>query len=379
MSCVALGIGATLCAAPSFGAEWRISPSAYVGTSYADNPRLLTEGGESSGGGVAELSTAIRAITERADFSLRPRWRSARYDDDESLDSDDQFINAHYQWLTERSQWASDLALVRDSTLTSELGLTGLVQSNRRHEAITVSAGPTFMVSERASVGGQLYSVDNHYIDAESTGLVDYTYRALSLFTTYAASDRSSFTLTARGGRLRSESSSSSVTRDAALKLSWSYQLYDLWKVSLSAGPSYVDAAAGSNTGEVFELEAKRQGELWSLTTSATRSVTPTGRGVLTRRDLLSLSTNRQLAERLSATVGAQWIRSEDLTPQHGVTTYYTEYARVDLTGYWRVAQNWSLALQLTGSTQEYEQNPQRAENYRALLSMVWNGLPLSL
>ena len=377
--CIALCASATLCTERTFAAEWRLSPGAYIGTSYADNPRLLTEGGTSSAGAAGEIKTTIQLVTERSDFSLTPRLRSARYEDDESLDSDDQFVVASYRWSGERSQWSSELGLTRDTTLTSELGLTGLVQANRRHEALNVSAGPTFMLSERTSVGVQMYSVDNRYSDVEGTGLVGYGYRALSLFSTYTLSDRGSLTVTAQGGQLTAEGIGGSRSRDGTLKLSWSYRPYDLWQLTASAGPSYAESSTTSDTGSVFELEARREGDLWSLSTLAARSLTPTGRGVMMQRDRVSVSVKKSLAERLDASFGAQWIRTEDLLPELDTRTYHVDYGRIDLTGYWRVAERWSLTLQLTATTQEREQSTARAEGYRALLSMVWNGLPHSL
>lgn len=378
-SCIALCVSATLCGQRALAAEWRIAPSAFIGTSYADNPRLMIDGGDSASGAVGEFKTAIQLLTERSDFSLTPRWRSARYEEDESLDSDDQFVSARYQWMSERSQWTSELGLTRDTTLTSELGLTGLVQSNRRHQAVSVSAGPSFLLSERTTVGGQLYSVDNSYDDSEGTGLVDYAYRAVSLFGSHAISDRGTLMLTAQGGQLTAEGwLGGIVTRDASLKLSWKYQPWDLWQVLVSAGPSYADSETGSARGQLFEFEAHRRGDLWNCSVVAGRSLTPTGRGVLMRRDRVSLNGKRSLAERFDVSASAQWVRSEDL-PQLEANTYYIDYGRIDLTGSWRVGQHWSVALQLSGTTQERESSTQRAEGYRALLSMVWNGLPLSL
>jgi hypothetical protein len=377
--CIVLCVSATLCGQRTLAAEWRVSPSAYVGTSYADNPRLAVTDTESSAGAVAEFKTAIQLLTERSNFSLTPRWRSSRYDNDSSLDSDDQFVNARYNWVSERTQWNSEIAVTRDSTLTSEIGLTGLVESNRRHQAVSVSVGPTFMLTERTSVGGQLYSVDNHYDDNIGTGLVDYDYRAASLFGSYALSDRSSLVVTAQGGQLTAEGFlGGTATRDASLKLSWNYQPWDLWNLLVSAGPSYADSKTGSASGQLLEFETKRRGDLWSFSANGGRSLTPTGRGVMMRRDHASLTAKRMLAERFDVTVSAQWIRSEDL-PQLQADTYYVDYGRIDLTGYWRVGQNWSLALQLSGLTQERESSTERADGYRALLSMVWNGLPLSL
>lgn len=356
-----------------------MAPSANIGTSYADNPRLLTMGGSFSAGAVGELNATLKRLTETSELWLRPRLRSARYNDDESLGSDDQYLTVGHRWLSERSEWNTEVGLTRDTTLTSELGFTGLVQTNRRHEAITFTAGPTFMLTERVSVGGQLNWLDSHYVDARFTGLVDYDYRAVSLFSSLALADVSSLTVTAQGGELTSDVPGGATTRDGTLRLAWTYRPWMLWTVALSGGPSYVESEAGSDSGVVFDAEIKRRAERWSFTSAIGRTQSPSGRGVLTRRDRVTFSVDRSITERLSATVAAQWIRNEDLLAQPGGATYEVDYGRLDLSANWRLAQHWSLALQLSGNTQDHERTSQRAEGYRASLSMVWNGQPQSL
>lgn len=373
--CVA---GAALCAQQASAAEWQVAPSAHVGTSYADNPRLLAEGGSSSSGANGEVRASLKRLTERSELTLRPRFVSSRYSDDETLDTDDQFVTAGYHWLSERSEWNTELGLTRDTTLTSELGSTGLVQSNRRHEATSFTVTPSVMFTERVSGGLQMFLVDNRYVDAESTGLVDYRYAALSLFSTVLLSDAgSALTLTLQAAELSSESSGSD-TRNGTLRLGWRFQPSLLWTAALSAGPSRVETDAGSDNGFVFDGEIKRQGDRWSLTANAGRSQSPTGRGVLTRRDEVKLSFNRAITERLNTNVGARWVRSEDLLSQ-GSATYQVDYGRLDIGTNWRISRDWSLSLQLGANTQDYDLAVERANGYRASLSMVWNGQPQSL
>lgn len=382
MTCVTLcAAGAALCAQQASAAEWQVAPAASVGSSYADNPRLLSEGGTSSSGAIGELNASLRRLTERSALTLRPRLRSSRYSDDEKLGSDDQFVNAGYRWLGVRSDWNMELGLTRDTTLTSELGSTGLVQSNRRHEAASFSVAPRVMFTERVSGGVQMFVVDNRYIDAAFTGLVDYRYTMLSLFSTVLLSDTgSAFSVTAQGGELSTDGFRGSDTRDGTLRLGWSFQPWQLWTAALSAGPSTVETDAGSDSGFVFDGELKRHGERWSLTANAGRSQSPTGRGVLTRRDEVKLTFNRSITERLSTNLGTRWVRSEDLLSQRGRNDkYQVDYGSVDIGASWRVSRDWSLSLQLSANTQDNELAAERADGHRASLSMVWNGQPQSL
>jgi hypothetical protein len=77
--------------------------------------------------------------------------------------------------------------------------------------------------------------------------------------------------------------------------------------------------------------------------------------------------------------VAAQWVRNEDLLPNQNQVTYQVDYGRLSLGVDWRLSQDWRLSLQLIGNTQDYELASQRAEGYRASLSMVWNGQRQSL
>ena len=378
-TCVALCVaGAALCAQQTTAAEWQAVPSGYVGTSYADNPRLLAGGGSSSSGTVGEVKASLKRATERSELTLLPRFVSSRYSDDETLDTDDMFATAGYRWVGERSEWNMNLGLTRDTTLTSELGSTGLVDSNRRHEAGSFTVSPTVMLTERVVGGVQMFVVDNRYIDADFTGLTDYRYTTLSLFSRVVLTDAgSALTVTAQGGELSTDGFRGFETRDGSLRLRWEFRPWLLWSAALSAGPSLVETDAGSDTGFVFDGEIKRQGDRWSLAANAGRSQSPTGRGVLTRRDEVHLSFNRAITERLSATVGARWIRSEDLLPeQAGVRAYQVDYARLDIGANWRLSRDWSLSLRLGGNTQDYELAAERANGYRASLNVVWNGQP---
>jgi len=372
---------AVLCARPAWSAEWRVVPSAFVGTSYSDNPRLRPEGGDSVSGAIGELKAGLQRLTERTELTLRPRFVSSRYQDDRTLDTNDQFLDANYRWVGQRSEWNMSLGVVRDRTLTSELGSTGLLDSNRRHEATTFSVAPNVTFTERVSGGLQMYLSDNSYVDAEATGLVDYKYSALSLFSSVLLTDAgSSLSVTAQTGKLTNSGLFGTATRDGTLRLGWKFQPWLLWTVELSAGPSIVETERANDSGLVFNGEIQRAGDRWSLTANAGRSQAPTGRGVLTRRDEVKLSFDRAVTERLTANVGARWVRSEDLLPQQGrLTTYHADYATLNVGANWRLARDWSLSLQLGANTQDYELATERAEGYRASLSIVWNGQPQSL
>ena len=166
-------------------------------------------------------------------------------------------------------------------------------------------------------------------------------------------------------------------TRDASARLEWQFKSGDLWSTTLSAGPAYVDADFGQDTGTVFDADAERRGERWTFNVHAGRGLTPTGRGVLTKRDRAALSVNRRFTANVSGGASLQWVRNQDLLGQPDIAFTENEYGRADLNLNWRFAEHWSLALSVGGATSSNNGND--AENYRASLGIVWNGQPHSL
>ena len=374
MVCVCACGGASLiCATPSPAAEWLMTPAGRMTSDYTDNPRLLAEGDDAAAGVVGELQTRFERRTERSRLQLQPRVRAARYKEDESLDSDDGYLEAGYDFQTEQSTWSTTVGYTRDTTLTSEVDTTGIVQTNRRHEALSVSGGETWALTPRLGVGGEASWLDNRYPDAGFTSLVDYEYRSASLFTRYAMTERSLFTVTANAGDLVVPDRDSS-TRNATLRLGWSYLPAKLWTLDVAAGPAFVESDFGSDDGVVYKLDVRRSAERWNFNASAGRDLTPTGRGILTRRDQIAAGVSRKFTEFVSGGVSVRGIRNQDLLPQPGRHFQDVQYGRVDLRLDWRIAQHWSVVLGLSAATQSYDPSPQSARNHRASLGIAWNG-----
>lgn len=357
-------------------AEWTLNPTARVSTDYSTNPRLMIDGGSESTAAVGDLSATLMRRSGRTEWSLTPRLHSERHPDDELLDRDDEYLRGAFTYYTERSQWAGTLNFAHDTTLTSELGLTGYTEDNRQHEGISATLGPTYQLSERTSAGLEVLWNDNHYRDAAFTGLVDYRYGALSLFSRHVLSDRSELSMSARAGQLRVPTNPGADKQDASVTLGWSYKPWPLWTLNMSAGPSYARSDVASDDGLVFQTDLQHQAERWTFTTSAGRDITPTGRGALTRRDQLSVAASRSLTERLSASLALRAVRNQELLTQSGGRGEELEYGRVDLRLSWRLAQQWSLALGLGSVTQKVASRRESADNHGASLSIVWNGQP---
>ncbi len=352
-------------------ADWSMVASGRMATAYLDNPHFLQAGGASTSGAVAELGARVQRLTETLELSFEPRLRSARYEDDDSLDTDDRSLQAQLGYTTQRSHWSAAATLIRDSTLTSELGTTGLVQTNRPHRSAALSGGPSFTLGERLSIGAQGYLLDSRYSEHEGTALTDYRYASVSLFAKRAASERSDLSLTLQAGQL--DPDQSARTADASLRLAWVFAPHALWTTTLSAGPAYVRTPFRHDTGVVFDADVQRRGERWTVSSALGRSLVPTGRGLLTRRDRIAIGWSYSAAENLTCSLSAQWQRNDDVAV-FGSMPRRLEYQRLDAGIDWRFAEHWSLAVQLGAATQQYDDQAAGADAQRASLSLVWNG-----
>ena len=335
-------------------------------------------------GVVGEIYAGLHRYTERSSFSLQPRVLAARYSDDSTLNNDVQTLAAQFDRRWERTRWSASANFARDTTLTSEIGSTGLVQVDRRHEGRSLALGPTFILTERLNAGAQLSASDSHYADARSAGprndsLVDYNYRAASIFSSFAYSEQTQLSLTMRAGELHVPDLPLADKQDAALRLGWTYKTFSAWTFDASAGPSYAKSEFSNDTGSVFELGARRTAERWTVNLSLSRDLTPTGQGVLTRSDQLNIGMERYFTEHLRGGISASVIRNQDQLTQSGGAPPGLEYGRVDLTVNWQMTESWSLAFVAGGAAQKYGVSPDHGENFRTSIGIVWNGQQRSL
>jgi len=374
---VLTGALSSLLTGPALAAEWSFTPDARVAVDYVDNPRYLVEGGQSDRGAVTELGAKLARRTENLDLSLAPSFRVARYRNDDDLDNETAVIAFALEERSEFATWSAQSTLLQDSTLVSELGTTGLTQTNHRHYDFSLGGGPQLQLSERFFASAQVNWSENRYHDAEGTGLVDYNYQGALVSAIYVLSERSDLSLIAHAGALEVPDQGT-TTRDETLVLRLESKFGSRWATTLSAGPARVRTDFASDQGYVFGASLERRGEMLTLSAGANRSLTPTGVGVLTQLDEVSLSADQRLTERLSAGISVRASRNKSLLPVPGTGNTFEDVDFQGLEGRlsYQVSSQWSAQLALSGARQRGEFDPGSAESYRMLLSMVWNGRP---
>jgi hypothetical protein len=374
-------VTAGLASGSSLAAEWTFTPSGELVTQSQQNPYLSPDEDKKndvSNGLAAMAALGVQRRTERSLFTLQPAMRAYRYDNSSTLDRDEQRVALAFNWEGEKVAWRTSADVTRDTTLTSELGNTGLTQGNQRHEAYRLSVSPTWTVSERWQAQTSVDSQDSRYPNP-GFGLANYRYSTWMVGTTYVATEKLAYTLYGTAGLLDSERQGSDTT-DTSANLSMQYAWSPLTSLSISVGPSWVKTDGGREQGLRYRLAVSRALEKSAISLSLGRRQAPSGRALLTEVDEAALTFVTQITERLSATAAATYTKRRNVLRVFGVDLERVNYARADLGLAWRVSSNWRLNFNVGGGQQQvgsaFFADELTGRGYDVRLGLSWNGDP---
>lgn len=369
----------------SRAADWMLTPRTRVGDEFITNPVLSGRDGSLYFSGTSDFTADLNAdLSQHADnydIALDPRLLFVEYYNQSLLDQNNQYLGVNSDYKTEKTTWSIATNGIRDTSLTSELGLTGLTNTNLRHESLQTTLGPSYQYTERLSFAAQAAWQGNHYEQALGSGLVDYRYTSLDLSSTYLLTERNSLQEDLSGGQL-SAPEAGNRSNSYQLNSSLTSLLTETWTTTLIAGPSLVKSGQGSQYGVLYDGSIKYQGELTQFKADLSRSVVPTGQGVLTRRDQATLTFTYQATERLTTSLTGLAGRTRNIDTLNTAAEFSLRYYSVLGDLEYQLASNWSLSLTAEDRQQKTTQPPGQpvtAEGYRVNIGIVWTGLPTRL
>jgi hypothetical protein len=369
---------APLALAGSAGAaEWTFAPSTQIFSQVQDNPRLEVSSDETATGAGAQASFDIKRRTERLDLALRPTVGLQRYWQKNDLDQNNQQLTLTGEWRGERSVWAASAAATRDSTLNSELGNTGLTQLNRRHQGAVVNLSPSWMATERLSLGSSIEWEDNRYPGDVQGLLRDTRYETLAGSASYSVTDRTALSLIATAGRLFTEGSTTRTdTSSVVMQMRWLGS--STWSATLGAGPSWTRAGGRNEPGVLYNVSLARGFERSSLTVNAIRTQSPSGRGDITELDSAGLSFSHQMTEHVSGSASMSFAHRRTAIPVLARDIEDVRYARAEGSVAWNFRSGWNVAMSLGHSAQRAGvlTNDGTARGSDVRLTLSWTGEP---
>lgn len=356
-------------------AQWSVTPGARIHLVTETNPRLLPADHPGAADAQA-LAASFDVASERAAELLTTRFDAHvsqhRYRQDSALDRIDMNLAASLQGHGERSDWTARASAARDTTLTSELGGSGISSERYRHESLTGTFRTGWSATERVALhseGGVQFDV----YPGNGDGLVDYRYRHLQFGGSGALDERSQLVLSARGGEL--DSTGGEGARDASVELRYERRIHERASFAAFAGPSWVDRRGRrSSRGERLGATFAHASERLSTALSLQRSIAPTGRGILSERDQASLTLSLRLTPRLEGSLASTYIRSKDVLSGRAAALSDVRYRHVAAGLNWRLLQRWSTSLQLGYSDQSLRGQSRPFHGLTAGLGITWDG-----
>jgi hypothetical protein len=358
-------------------ADWSLAPHFGLNGEYNTNPYLQPQSSGDRSGGTFDASFPLGAKTETTDFKLGLDAHVWRYNNDVLQNRDDEKLSATINQTGEHNSWGSSAAWTRDTTLTSELGTTGLTQTNKRHNRYEASISPQVQLSERGLVSFGISGELDRYKDAALTGLFDYSYGSV-----YAGYSRLVSELTSIGfGGVASGQSvpdrSSSDTVNALLRLILSHDFSDRLHLESYAGPNYVHSQTRHRWGAAGRLALKYGGLRTDFSFAAERQLAPAGLGNLTLQDSASLNMTNRLKEKLSIDTTLAYQRSRDALTIAGTSVYRTYYWRAEESLHWQSTETVSIGLAAGAIRQKSSGQVAYADGFVARLGINWTPRPL--
>jgi hypothetical protein len=355
-------------------AEWSLTPSGQLLGAIQSNPGLQAQNVPTARSLAAKFVVDLQRRTERSSVIISPQLLLQRYRHNGDLNRDEQRIDLTLRRQGEYLSWTGFGTAARDTTLTSELGTTGLTQSARRHQVVELTAGPRWQLSERLSTRSAVLWRSHRYPGKVQSGLTDYAYRSGTLGVDYELNERTGISLSGVAGRLTS-GGAQQPSDDFSINLETQFRWRPQWSGGVVIGPSQARSGGASRDGLAFHVEVTRTTETVSLSASLGRAVSQAGRGVLTERDDLSLSGTRRLSERSEVALSAGGTVSRDALPRAGLVAGDVRYGHAEVNLRRRLNDNWNVNLLLGYTMQRIgTSSAALARGVEAQLGFEWSG-----
>lgn len=362
-------------------AQWTATPAITWGVDYQDNPRLLLKDAQAVAAASLEVQTVLDATAESAQFSAAPRVRAVRYPGNAELDNDSRELALNYRYEGEYGIWSIAGNTARDSTLTTEFEDTGLVQARKWRRSSSMS--PSWLHEWSETLNGRVtagYS-DVAYENATATLLADYSYKNIDAAMNWESGERSQWGISLTLARLDAPVYRN-TSDDYGAQVSFAYAWSETRHLNVSGGARYNELrlapgarriherARGWTLDAGFDTESERN--TWHV--QASRSVDPSGVGVLVQKDKLVLALARGFTEQVSGSVNVVALQTEELQREN--INSRRQYARVGMQASWAWASDWTLGAAYGYTQQHYQGVSGTQQGNNVQLTLTWQGEP---
>jgi hypothetical protein len=360
---------ATAKAAMCSAADWSETLEAASNIAYVTNAQLIPDAHTPDRSAQITLNGSTSAQTDTLQFTLTPRFVATRYEDEHFLDLNTGRVDAALVWKLERGQLTFSAGGVDDSTLTSELGLTGLASVNRRHEFGDLGLAYQYLSTERLSWVAQASWAATRYSDAERFGLTNYDYTSLQSGPSWSFSERLQGTLLFEGDRV--SPAVGSIQDEYSVNAQLKHALTEGFTWRVSVGASQVDSHPGTGRSGLFEVGATRQTQRIQWDLSLRQAVAPIGLGLLARTDQATLTALANTSEHSTLSLSLAGIRSYPVTFYHFVVYDGASWGQLSGDWQWHFSRRWSATVDLIEQRSRQGSYPWAVGN-QARIGVLW-------
>jgi hypothetical protein len=360
--------------------QWELLPVGELRGGYDDNVRLSAGDKESSFVVVPRAGARLVRTTETSEVDLGAEFFVERYTDVPRLNNEGGFLRLSSNYAAPRTRYRLLAAFDTESTLTSEIETSGLVQVNKQRYRFSLIPGLTYRLSERSDFDVRLNFQDVSYEDVDTIPLFDYTVVSGSLGYGFRVSERAALFAQADYGEYEASGTSRNYDNLGA-ELGVRYLLSETSELTGSAGlrrtkeqfeSSSGDDVTDRGTAPTFAVGfSKRMERGGSLSADAVRNLLPSGTGDLLDTTRLNLRAVVPLSERWKVSLDSKAFRNRQANGQADAQD--RKYAMAGLSLSYDLSPEIGIAAGYRYRWQERNGVPGDADSNAVFVTLSWN------
>jgi hypothetical protein len=327
---------AAITAASTQAAEWSAGPQVVWQSQHNTNPYLVHAPERTVTTHRLDMSVPLIGGYDATELRLEPQLHLIRTPHWRELDRDEYAVGFGVNRMIESGNYGVSGGYTRDTTLTSEFLDTGYVGVNKQRNVWSLEPYMNRQLSPVIDLMTALKFRKQEYQDAEATPLVGYEYAQANIALSHQLDERNVVRCGVDHSRV---STVTAISDDTGLRCSLMREMAEPLRGSLTLGGHRASSSGNfetqSRSGSLaaLDLTYETADVRWGLRGS--RSVEPSGYGLLMRTDQLGLTAAYNINESLWA--------SASITVNHYVMTtpVYDLPERDYEAVHWRIVWQW--------------------------------------
>lgn len=323
-----------------FAAEWSVVPAYQTRGQFNDNITLTTRPHNSVWAVWLNPSVQMQYATEILSFQAHPEFEYVQYFGNSQNDKTfaNFFLPFKGSYHTEVDRFGFNVVINRDIALLGELQETGIVTNFIQRQTNTAGGNWERVLTERLflDTGYQFRYVN--YDKGEESGLFDFQTHTGSFGPRYEFTEETQFHGTAYYTNTHFEDfgfRSQSLGGEVGI----TQRIFETYTVTLNGGGRNVWTTSTSNgiqsknTKIVWLVNASlvKEWERSNASVAYSRTLNPSGRGVLLATDRVSVDVDHELTERITASLKGTWTMNDTVGSS-------SERNRIQNTRFWQIA-----------------------------------------